>query len=1116
MGMKSIRSECGRAICLLSLGCLLAIVTGSFAPAAAQTPGEVISRLQSVPEDAQSLPLRRFRYFYEQRAFPNQTIPPGAMARARQEHEQRFGPLRQQQAPGAPPPFNQTQWTSIGPKLIPAAQFDLDNTPASGRIRTMAIDPTDGNTIYIGAASGGVWKTEDGGKTWRALTDTQCSLVIGSIAIDPGDNKVIYAGTGEGPATTNSFLSGCGVLKSTDGGITWNQMGASVFAPANQEGARIWKIAIAGNTLWVASDFGLFRSTDGGSSFNSVLAGTATDVVIDPSNAMTMYAAIGNMFGDAANGVYRSFNGGASFSKLSPPLSHGFPTANVGRIALAVAPSASATVYAAVQNTTNRRLLGIFKTANFGGLWESLAATGADCATQCNYDMYVAVDPTNANTVYFGGFNLYKSTNGGGSFVNIGANIHVDNHAFAFAPGDPTTIYAGNDGGLFVKKGAAAFESLNDGLVTTQFYPSLALNGSLALGGLQDNGVVLTTAAQAQSPTNWIGQPNLACDGGSSAIAVSPMPPFTVTGYSECQWTQGNAASGPQKSDNLGVNAFFSANIGINTSDRAQFIPPLVMSPSTSTTLYFGTGVVYKTTNSAGTWNSISPDLTAGGCANTSSSCIKTIAEAKSNGQVVYVGTGNGRVQVTPDGGTTWNRIDKAPIPLRAITDVAVDPTNANNVFVTVSGFGDPGIDGHVFKSTDMGGTWTDISGTMPSRLPNIPVNAIVLDPTAPTTEILVGTDLGVYRTHDGGTTWTPFNAGLPNVPVLDLVLNQGTLAAATHGRGVWTAQIGAVKVTHDFNGDHLSDVLWFNTANGEILAWMVQCTTGANGGCKALSGGSPGFAPNPWTIVGQRDFNGDGMTDILWRNGTTGEVLVMLLNGGSEIGGGSPGAAGSAWTVAGTSDFNNDGLGDILWFNPSTGQAAIWLIRCNAGQGNCTVIGGGSPGSVVPGQGWTLVGTGDFNADGFADILWYDTSTGQVVIWLLKCTGQNGLCPIIGGGSPGSVTVGQGWRIAGTGDFNGDGTSDILWLNDTTGQALIWLLNGSSVIGGGSPGSAPSPWTIVETGDFNSDGKSDILWVNPMSGQLLIWLLNGTSVIGGGSPGSAAPPWQIQGMNAN
>jgi len=598
MSVKSIRSACGRSRYLLSLGCLLAIIPGSFAPAAAQTPSDFVSWLQSLPEASQSLPLRRFRYFYEQRAYPNQAIPPGAMARARQEHEQRFGPLRQQQAPGA---FNQTQWTSIGPKLIPLAQFDTDNTPASGRIRAMAIDPTNGNTIYIGAASGGVWKTIDGGTTWRALTDTQCSLAMGAIAIDPSNNKVIYAGTGEGPTLSQSFLYGCGLLKSTDGGVTWTQMGASVFDPPNQEGARIWKIAITGTTVMVASDFGLFRSTDGGSTFTPtpVLGGVGspvTDLLIDPANDMIMYAGIGNTFGGNNNGFYRSVDGGATWFRFGypPDPAFSFPTADVGRISLAIAPSAPRTLYAAVQSASTNRLLGVFKSFVGGDAWTKLTATGADCSTQCDFDMYLAVDPTNANTVYFGGVSLFKSTDGGGKFDDIGTTIHEDNHALAFAPGDPTTIYAGNDGGLFVSRAGAAFASLNDGLVITQFYPGLGFNGSVALGGTQDNGTNFTSAAKDQSPSNWTQV--LSADGGFAAIDASISPP---AGYGEFQWStdaMSRANNGPWKSTNPGTVPFTAANTGINVNDPAQFIAPLVMSPSTASTLYFGTNIVYRTT----------------------------------------------------------------------------------------------------------------------------------------------------------------------------------------------------------------------------------------------------------------------------------------------------------------------------------------------------------------------------------------------------------------------------------------------------------------------------------------------------------------------------------------
>jgi hypothetical protein len=303
----------------------------------------------------------------------------------------------------------------------------------------------------------------------------------------------------------------------------------------------------------------------------------------------------------------------------------------------------------------------------------------------------------------------------------------------------------------------------------------------------------------------------------------------------------------------------------------------------------------------------------------------------------------------------------------------------------------------------------------------------------------------------------------------------------------------GPRTATHDFNFDAKSDILWYNSASGQVLQWFMN-------GTSVSTANSLGSATAPWTIVGQRDVSGDGATDLFWRNGSTGELLIWLVRNIGVTGGGPLGAAPSPWAVAGLADFDADGVGDVLWYNPSTGQAVIWLVSSSGP----SVSDGGSPGSAP--SPWTVGGTGDFNGDGMGDILWYNTSTGQAVIWFIS--GKS----VIGGGSPGSAP--PPWTIAGTGDFNGDGMRDILWYNTSTGQAVIWLLNGASIIGGGSPGSAPSPWTVAETGDFNGDGFSDILWSNSTSGQLVVWLVNGTSLIGGGSPGGATSPWLLQGMN--
>ena len=909
---------------------LPAMMLATSVPALAQTPG-LVTQLNSLPPALDSLPLQRFRYFYDQRAFPYDQIPAGAYQQAIAQHEAQFGPLRTQTAPLI---FNQSLWTLIGPSHISTSPT------TSGRTNTIAIDPTNTSVIYVGAATGGVWKTTNGGTSWTPLTDTQCSVAMGSIAIDPSNHLIVYAGTGEENFSADSY-SGCGILKSTDGGTTWTQLGASIFAPSGAAGATIGKIAIhptITSTLLVASNFGLYRSTDSGSTYSQVLSGTATDVVIDPVNPNTMYAALGNIFGSGSNGVYMSTNAGATWA----PLGGGLPTSNVGRIGLAVAASASGTVYATVQNVSTFALLGIWKTTNFGSTWTQLSANGVSCAVQCWYDMYVAVDPTNANTVYFGGLSIYKSTDGGSNFSDIGSSIHVDQHALTFQPGNANTLVVGNDGGVFMStNGGSTWSSLNTNLAITQFYPGLSLNPastSRLLGGTQDNDVLIYGGNIVWDSAN------LGCDGGFTAIDfVTP-----TTGYGECQWSQNSSFSGPQRTTNIDVNPFVLVTTGINNADPARFIPPIVMSPSNSQTLYFGTNKVYKTTNQGTNWTA--SGTTLGGN-------LVMIAEAPSNSSIIYATATNGLVYKSTDSNASYASVS-AGLPARVPTYVAIHPTDPNTAFVTVSGFGT----GHVWKTTNGGTSWSDISG----NLPNIPANAVLLDPTAPTTEIMVGTDLGVYRSHNGGTSWVTFNTGLPNVPVLDLKYNAGAgiVYAATHGRGVWKAtNFGQVVATHDFNGDAKSDIA-FRDTSGNAAIWLMSGTAVLNPNSSFVAN-----VAGQWSIVGQRDFNGDGKADLLWHD-TGGNVAIWEMNGTTVLNASTSFVANvptPQWSIVGTGDFNGDTMGDLLWQDMS-GNVAIWEMN------GTTILNENSSFVANVASQWSIKGTGDFNGDGKADILWQDT----------------------------------------------------------------------------------------------------------------------------------------------
>jgi hypothetical protein len=309
----------------------------------------------------------------------------------------------------------------------------------------------------------------------------------------------------------------------------------------------------------------------------------------------------------------------------------------------------------------------------------------------------------------------------------------------------------------------------------------------------------------------------------------------------------------------------------------------------------------------------------------------------------------------------------------------------------------------------------------------------------------------------------------------------------------LYVSPTGAVNA-HDFNGDGYSDIAWRDTS-GDAAMWLMNGTQSI--------GAWFGAAATTWSIAGQRDFDGDGKADFLWRD-TSGNVAIWFFDGAYVSSTAGVGNVPTSWSIVGTGDFNGDGKGDILW-RDSSGNVAVWEMN------GATILNPNTAGVGNVPTTWSIVGTGDFNGDGYADILWRDTS-GNVAIWEMNGT------TVLNPNTAGVGNVPTTWSIVGTGDFNGDGMWDILW-RDTSGNVAIWEMNGTTVLNPNAAGvgNVPTTWSIVETGDFNGDGKSDILW-HDTGGDVAMWFMNGTTVLNPNAAGVATMPtvWTIQGTDAD
>jgi len=659
------------------------------------------------------------------------------------------------------------EWEPAGPTNI------------GGRITDIEVNPDNNDVIYIGAATGGILKTVDGGNEWENIFDDAAVISIGDIALDPANSNIIYVGTAEANAASYSFV-GDGMHKSYDGGDTWQHIGLEQSAYIarivvdHTNSQRVF-VAACGNLFSTNSQRGIYRSDDGGENWDQVLFLTdstaAIDLVQHPVDPDILYAAMWERvrglnyrrsFGNSS-GVWKTIDGGDTWTELTNGLPNGD---EIGRIGLAIAKSNPEVVYAFYDNQDNVEL---YRTEDGGDLWFPTNHNDIH-GMNSSFGWYfgqIRVNPNDEDQFWVLGVEMYRSDNGGNSYIPLAGywnldEIHVDHHAL-WIDENTETLFEGNDGGLYVSDNYGnSWDKINN-LPITQFYAmDIDYNYPERIyGGTQDNNTIRTLTGDLDDWEAILG-------GDGMYTLVDYENPFLI--YAESQW--GNLA----RSSDLGYS-FNWIGTPAAADIRTNWSSPYVLHPEDPSIMYFGTYRVWKGTESGWTWSVLSEDMTKGDDGSTFHT-ISTIAISKLDPDMILVGSDDGLVHITTNSGTTFIDISDG-LPNRWITRVEFDPFEENTIYATVSGFRWEEAFPHVFKSLNLGEDWIDIS----SNLPQVPVNVIVCDPDLED-RYFIGTDAGMFCTEDGGNYWYGISCGMPNTPVVAMKIHEPTLTlvVATHG----------------------------------------------------------------------------------------------------------------------------------------------------------------------------------------------------------------------------------------------------------------------------------------------------------------------------------------------
>ncbi|MBC8172968.1 MAG: T9SS type A sorting domain-containing protein [Chitinophagales bacterium] len=692
-------------------------------------------------------------------AYPNVDIPQGAYAQAFEKYHTQYKDVASVRG------GEENSWENVGPNNI------------GGRTVSIAIDPVDTNIVWLGSASGGLWKSTTGGigvDAWQNIPTGFEVLGVGGIAINPDNTNEMFIGTGETYAygtTTNGLVTrtergtyGIGILKTTDGGVTWEKSLDWTY----QENRGVWEILynpVNTDIVYAATTEGVYKTADDGETWSLILdKKMVMDIEMDKSNGEIIYAGVGNLESDE-KGIYKSEDSGVTWELLTtglPPYTHD------GRITLAAYPGNYNILIAIIGNAFNT--VGIYRTENAGDSW-----TEVDDAEIVSYQGWfskgLVFKADDDDRLIAGGVEVHRSLNGGNSWTQLttytgpSSIVHPDIHDIISNPLDPDKIYIINDGGLYRSNDFCnTFYSCNDGYVTSQHYiGSISQQtNDVGLAGLQDNFTL-----RYDGTKYW-----LALIGGDGSYnAINPEDDFIQYG----SYQYGNIL----RSTDQGYN-FYEYIYG-SPYPYVAFIAPYLISPSHVDVLYAGDNNLDKSENGGTSWFTPESDDIDDG------NPILSIGVSSSHPDTVYCATAplfnDASVFKSTDGGETFADITQ-DLPDRYPRDIAVNRTNANELYVCYSGFGT----GHIFRSYDGGENWTDLSTT----LPDIPFHTVLIDPFDDST-IYAGCDITVFVSADKGTSWEIYNTGLPEaVMIFDLIasVSDSSIFAFTHGRGVFTAPV--------------------------------------------------------------------------------------------------------------------------------------------------------------------------------------------------------------------------------------------------------------------------------------------------------------------------------------